>query len=193
MGRPVQFEREDVLEKAMQAFWDQGYCATSMAELVDATDLKPGSLYAAFQSKQGLFLAALDHYGERSTTRIAAFLAQADSPLTGIRAYFRQLAEDSANAQARRSCFLVNTVLELARHNEVVRERVNRHFDTIEGHFQHALEAARASGELSADKDPGALAAFLMTSIWGLRVLGATAPDAQRTQAVLSQILTLLD
>ncbi|MGD9000666.1 MAG: TetR family transcriptional regulator C-terminal domain-containing protein [Granulosicoccaceae bacterium] len=193
MARPIQFEREDVLEKAMEAFWDQGYCATSIAELVEATQLKPGSLYAAFQSKEGLFLAALDHYGERSAARIAAFLTQADSPLTGIRAYFRQLAEDLANAQARRSCFLVNTVLELARQNKAVRKRVNRHFDTIEAHFQRALEAAQASGELSADKDPRALAAFLMTSIWGLRILGVTAPAPQRTQAVLRQILTLLD
>ena len=193
MARPIQFERDNVLEKAMQAFWAHGYCATSIADLVEATQLKPGSLYAAFKSKEGLFLAALDYYGEQGAARIGQALAAADSPLAGIRGYFQQLARDSADAQAIRSCFLVNTALELAGHNETVREHINRHFDTVEGHFLRALEAAQASGELAADKDPRAVAVFLMNSIWGLRVLGVTAPDPQRSQAVLQQILTLLD
>jgi len=177
----------------MQAFWDQGYCATSMANLVDATELNPGSLYAAFKSKQGLFLAALDHYGECSVARIGQVLAEADSPLEGIRTYLRQLAENVVNPQAKRSCFLVNTVLELARQNETVRERVNRHLDNIEAQFRQALEAAQANGELSPDKNPGELAVFLMSNIWGLRVLGGTAPAPVRAQAIVGQLLRLLD
>lgn len=193
MARPAQFEREEVLEKAMQAFWDHGYCATSMADLVAATELKPGSLYAAFESKESLFLAALDHYGERSVAKIARALGEAASPLEGVRGYFRQLAADAANPRAKRSCFLVNTVLELARQNKAVQKRVNRHLESIEGLFRSALEAAQASGELSPGKDPQALATFLMSNIWGLRVLGGTAPAPARTQAVVNQLLTVLD
>ena len=59
MARPAQYDRDKILDKAMQTFWEHGYCATSMATLVQTTDLKPGSLYAAFESKQGLFLATL--------------------------------------------------------------------------------------------------------------------------------------
>ena len=54
MGRPALYERDDVLEKAMHAFWDNGYNSTSMAQLVEATSLQPGSLYAAFKSKEEL-------------------------------------------------------------------------------------------------------------------------------------------
>lgn len=193
MARPTQFERKDVLEKAMEAFWDHGYAATSMAELVEVTKLKPGSLYAAFQSKEGLFLAALDHYGERSVTRVERALTEAASPLEGIRAYFRKLAEDIANPRTRHSCLLVNTVLELARQNPVVQQRVNRHLDRVEALFRDALETAQANGELPRDQDPEALAAFLMTNIWGLRVLGGTAPAPKRAQAVVKQLLRLLD
>jgi TetR/AcrR family transcriptional repressor of nem operon len=193
MARPAQFKREEVLEKAMQAFWDHGYGATSLADLVEVTDLHPGSLYAAFHSKEGLFLAALDHYGQSGAARIERALAEADSPLEGIRAYFRQLAEDAANPRAKRSCLLVNTVLGLARQNETVQKRVIRHLDTLEALFRRALEVAQANGELSPDKDPVALAAFLMCNIWGLRVLGGTAPSPERTQAVVRQLLALLD
>lgn len=193
MARPTEFEREHVLEKAMQAFWDRGYGATSMADLVEVTELQPGSLYAAFKSKQGLFLAALDYYGECSLAKIEKALAGASSPLEGIRSHFRQLVKDAADPKATRSCFLVNTVLELARQNDAVQKRVNRHLGAIEALFRRTLEAAQANGELSRDKDPKALAAFLMTNIWGLRVLGGTAATPARTKAIVSQLLRILD
>ena len=98
----------------------------------------------------------------------------------------------AASPRAKRSCLLVNTVLELARQNKAVQKRVTRHLDTLEALFRRALETAQANGELSADKDPKALAAFLMCNIWGLRVLGGTAPTPKRTQAVVRQLLAVL-
>jgi TetR/AcrR family transcriptional repressor of nem operon len=193
MARPTQFERAEVLEKAMEAFWDHGYGGTSMADLIQVTSLHPGSLYAAFHSKEGLFLAALDHYGQTGMARIEGTLAEADSPLEGIRTYFRQLAEAAASPRAKRGCLLVNTVLELARHNKTVQNRVTRHLDALEALLRRTLEAAQANGELSSDKDPVALAAFFMCNIWGLRVLGGTAPMPERTEAVVGQLLALLE
>ncbi|HUY04084.1 MAG TPA: TetR/AcrR family transcriptional regulator [Rhodocyclaceae bacterium] len=192
MARPAEFERDDVLEKAMQAFWIQGYHATSMADLSAATELGPGSIYAAFQSKEGLFLAALDHYGARSVANIEQALSKSESPLEAIRDYFGNLVKEAVKPQAQRSCFLVNTVLELARGNAGVQRRVNCHLARIETLFRNALEGAQARGELAPGKDPASLAAFLMTSIWGLRVLAGTGPQSARTQAVVGQILILL-
>jgi len=193
MARPVQFERDQVLDQAMHAFWDQGYCATSMSQLVHATGLNPGSIYAAFKSKEGIFLAALDHYGEASVERIRRSINSADNPLDGIRSYFRQLAATAADPGAKRSCFLVNTVLELANQNDKVQQRINHHFAAIEACFAEALTAAYDAGELPPDKDPAALAAFLIASIWGLRVLGATNPSTARADAVVTQVLQLLE
>ncbi|MCG8427312.1 MAG: TetR/AcrR family transcriptional regulator [Chromatiales bacterium] len=190
MGRPIEFNPEEVLENAMRAFWEQGYCATSMADLTSATNLKPGSLYAAFKSKQGLLLAALDHYGQRSRERLQQTLTEAASPLAGIRSYFQQLTE--VNPATNQSCFLVNTVLELARKDEAIRSHINRHFDEIELLFREALHNAQQAGELSAEKDPDALAAFLMSNIWGLRVLLGTAPSKQRLKSVVDQLLEQL-
>jgi TetR/AcrR family transcriptional repressor of nem operon len=61
MARPAEFDRNDVLNKAMDVFWRTGYTATSVSDLVHATNLKPGSLYAAFNSKRGLFLEVIDN------------------------------------------------------------------------------------------------------------------------------------
>jgi TetR/AcrR family transcriptional repressor of nem operon len=193
MARPIQFNRDEVLDRAMQAFWDQGYCATSMSSLVQTTQLNPGSIYAAFKSKEGLFLAALDRYGEQSLARISAVMASATTPLQGIRDYLRQLAVASADPEHAHGCFLVNTVLELAHRDDRVRQHVNRHFNAIEARLREALTEARRSGELGAGKDPEALAACLMAGIWGMRVLAGTGPDADRTSTVIEQLLTLLD
>ncbi|MCP3870793.1 MAG: TetR/AcrR family transcriptional regulator [Gammaproteobacteria bacterium] len=193
MVRPIQFDRDQVLDRAMDAFWDQGYCATSMSSLVKRTKLNPGSIYAAFQSKEGLFLASLNHYGAKSLAQISSAIAAAETPLEGIRKYLHQLAARSSDPESRRGCFLVNTVLELAHRDEKVRASVNRHFDAIEQCFREALQRAQQAGELRGDRDPEAMAGCLMATIWGLRVMSGTGSDADRTQAVVSQLLRILD
>lgn len=192
MARPVQYDLDEVLDKAMHAFWDQGYCATSMSTLVEATELKPGSLYAAFESKQGLFLAALDHYGARSAARLRLQLGGADSPLDAIDDYFDRLAEDIERKRGRTSCFLVNTVLELSRRDTEVRQHINRHFAAIQSAFADALKDACAKGELDASTDCDALAGFLMNNIWGLRVLAGTKPVPGRARQVVNLVKTVL-
>ena len=62
MPRPPGYQRSTVLGRATELFWRRGYGATSVADLVTATGLKPGSLYAAFGSKKGLFLEVLAQY-----------------------------------------------------------------------------------------------------------------------------------
>ncbi len=193
MASPAEFDREQVLDRAMMAFWSQGYRATSMARLTQTTELKPGSLYAAFKSKKGLFLATLDHYGEHSVDMIRQALSSSDTPMDGLRVFLKQLPEHAAEPEVERSCFLVNTVLEVARRNHDVRECVNHHLDAIEGLFRQNLAFAQERGQLSADKDPKALAAFIVTNIWGLRVLLATGADQQRARTIVDQLLELLD
>ena len=155
--------------------------------------MQPGSLYAAFESKQGLFLAVLDHYAGQSLRRLRGILAEAPDPLAGIRNFFGQLAGDDADGRRGRGCLLVNTVLGVGRYNPAVQARVRAHLAEIEGVFVAALEQAQAHGSLAADKSPESLARFLMTTIWGLRVLGGTGADARSAQQVVHQALSVLD
>ncbi len=193
MGRPAAFDREEVLQKATNLFWEQGYSATGVADLVEATRLKPGSLYAAFHSKEDLFLAALDHYGHRSVATIQAMLTGSASPLEGIRRCLLQIADEVAGDRASQGCLLVNTTLELGRHGGAIQKRVKAHFNQIERLFRDALLQARTRGELAPDKNPDALAAFLLSSIWGLRVLGGTAPTRKRAKDIVKQLLSILE
>lgn len=192
MARPIEFNRTLVLDRATRAFWNKGYCATSMANLVTETKLKPGSLYAAFSSKEGLFLATLDHYGLRNVETIRRTLTDPKSPLEGVRTFLRQLATDAAT-DVDHSCFLVNSALEVARHNAEIRERVKVHLDAVRGLFRDALADARDQGELPLSKDPETLATLIMANIFGIRVLLAAGSEPQEIQGIVDQVLTLLD
>lgn len=192
MARPAGFDREQVLGQATAAFWEHGYSATSISQLVQATRLKPGSLYAAFESKEGLFLTVLEHYAQQSLGRLRSTLAEAPDPLQGIGVFFEQLALDGPASRRQRGCLLVNTVLEVGRHNPKVQVQVKAHLAEIEGVFVEALEEAQALGLLAADKSSDSLAKFLMTNIWGLRVLAGTGADANSAQLVVRQVLSLL-
>lgn len=176
----------------MQAFWDRGYCATSVSQLVEATGLKPGSLYAAFDSKGGLFLAALDHYAAQSRRRLQEALDGAADPVAGIEGFLRTLVAVQYATSPPRGCLLVNSALELGRHDRNVQRRIRRHLDTIEADLRLALEAAQTAGQLGAAQSPAALAKLLMTTIWGLRVLGGTGADAAQAELVVDQIVKVL-
>src|ERR1700738_3778032 len=62
MAGVKQFDRDEVLDRAMAAFWTRGYEATSIDDLVEATGINRGSLYGTFGDKRRLFLSALHRY-----------------------------------------------------------------------------------------------------------------------------------
>ena len=62
MGRPKNFSREGVLEKALPVFWKHGFANTSLQELEKATGVNKSGLYAEFADKGDLYLESLRHY-----------------------------------------------------------------------------------------------------------------------------------
>ena len=64
MGRPRGFDKEAALDAAMRLFWERGYEGTSIADLTEAMDLNPSSIYAAFGDKKSLFELAAKRYAE---------------------------------------------------------------------------------------------------------------------------------
>ena len=125
--------------------------------------------------------------------RIEHALSDPPSPLAAIKSYFFQLADDSAKATGRKGCLLVNSALERAHRDKAVQARVKHHFDTIEGLLRDTLEEAQAAGEIPKEKDCAALASFMISPIWGLRVMSRTRPTADRTRSVVGQMLRLLE
>lgn len=192
MARPAEFERTDVLEKAMNVFWRTGYSATSISDLVSATKLKPGSLYGAFQSKRGLFLEVIDTYSVRSIERVTKAMSETESPIKGIEQFFTRFCDELESDDIGKGCLMVNTMLELATEDDEIRDRISNYLSLVEQHFHTALVKAQELGEIDKQRDAADLATYLMTNIWGLRVLSSKRPEHRKYEAVVNNILISL-
>jgi len=56
-----QYCETEVLERALQGFWAQGYMGVSIGNLIEAIGIHRGSLYTAYDGKRGRFNASLRH------------------------------------------------------------------------------------------------------------------------------------
>jgi TetR/AcrR family transcriptional regulator, transcriptional repressor for nem operon len=177
VARTKEFEPDRALDSAMDLFWRQGYEATSVHDLLAEMGIGRGSMYDTFGDKRTLFLAALDRFEETRVSRADGILASSASAVEGIRRLFETTIEGLVSYEPRRGCLLANTAVELAPHDEEVAGRISRYVRRTEDAFERALVRGRAAGEVPANKDPKALARFLVSTLHGVRVLARAGVD----------------
>src|SRR5271163_208493 len=109
MGRPKNFSREEVLEKATPVFWKHGFSDTSLQELERATGVNKSGLYSEFRDKEDLFVACLQHYLEGQEKR--GFLTKEPLGWKNVEAF---LKHGPLNKGEQQGCFSVNSMREFA-------------------------------------------------------------------------------
>ena len=186
MARPRQFDPEDVLDRSMREFWEHGYRETSVDDLVEATGVRPGSLYHAFPGgKHGLFLRALDRYSKLVVPEKLGALGRPGAGLTELRAYFDGLVDDLSTREGRMGCLMVNSTMELAAADSEVGEVVRSHMARLERNAERALRNAKRRGEIPRGVDPRTKATQLMATGMGLMVVGKTGPGRKVLETIV--------
>ena len=188
-GRPRSFDADVVVERAMGVFWSRGYGATALPDLLRATRLSRGSLYAAFGDKHGLFLRALDRYIADALARIDRELDPRRSPMEGLRDYLAGYVDRVNGANGRRGCLLVATAMELGGRDPEVDRRITGFFKAMESKLVVALSRAAETGLLADGLDPATAARLLVCFVEGMRVVGKTSPARAATQAAVDLLL----
>ncbi|MFI5719348.1 TetR/AcrR family transcriptional regulator [Nocardia sp. NPDC051750] len=153
MARPRQFDEARLLDAATDLFWSHGFDDTSVGDVSAATGVGNGSIYAAYGSKRGLFLAALERYCDQRARFVRdTVVAAPGSARDAVRALLRAIIDDCAAQPNRRGCLMLNSVAQLAlRIPEVV---------TIGSRTTAAMEQGVADGLAPrGDIDPAALSA----------------------------------
>mgnify|MGYP005847535875 CR=1 FL=1 len=186
-----QYDPGTVLDRAMHQFWQAGYAASSISDLVAATGINRASLYAGFGGKRELFLAALRRYDERERARFLARLGAENPPREAILAAFAAAAHGRDGAPA--GCLLVTTAQEMAPHDEAVQALVTDSFAALRDFFADRVRAAQAEGSVPPARPPGATADALLALFLGLRTLHRAGVDPARREAVLAQAGALLE
>jgi TetR/AcrR family transcriptional repressor of nem operon len=180
MARPREFEPDDVLDTAMRQFWERGYRATSVDDLVRATGVKPGSLYSAFPGgKHALLMGSLDRYSKLVVPQKLGDLAEPGASVAQIRAYFDGLVRDLLSPEGRQGCLLINSAIENAAVDPEVAAVVRGHMARIEHCFTDALRTAIDLGEIPASVNVRAVAKGLVATASGLMVVGKANPDEE--------------
>jgi len=187
VARPREFERDVVVDRAMQVFWSRGYEATSIQHLVARMGIQRGSLYHAFGDKRGLFFAAIERYDRVVTAKLLEILDSPGSGKDAIRQFFRLKVDLSVEPRRPRGCLVTNSTAELASRDRGTATRVGGVLARIEAAFHRAVLRAQAAGEIDPARDPRALARFLTSSAQGLSVMAKASPD----RAVLEDIVTV--
>lgn len=177
VGRPPEFERDVVLDRAMRVFWSRGYEATSIGHLVTRLGIQRGSLYGAFGDKRGLFFAALDRYDRMMTGKLVDVLQHTASGTEAIRRFFELKVKAAMEPGRPRGCLLTNSTAELASRDRGAATRMTATLARIEAAFLGAVLRAQRAGEIDASRSPRALARFLTSSAQGLSIMAKAFPE----------------
>ncbi len=186
MTRARPYDRDAALDAALTLFWQKGYHATSLKDLEAALRMKPGSIYAAFQSKEALFLLALERYYQKNLQTIRALLAREASPLAALAQFLRSFAMTEADDPRRQACMVVRTMLDATEADAALGAQARVYLDQMTGEFRAIFEAAKQAGELPDQADTGRLARRYQANMTALRI------EAQRgiARAALMELAT---
>jgi len=186
------FDTSDAVRRAMSVFWEKGYVATSLTDLIAATGVNKGSLYNAFGGKRDLFVQALLKYDEENRRTRFANLDAMDDPVGAITALFEGLCRDNRDKTSVKGCFLVNTALEYAAHDREIQTIVTASFKDIEAFFMRQIAIGKSRSRIPDHIDPAVTARALTALLAGMQVLARGTVETETLDAMAGQALKLL-
>ena len=186
VGRPREFDEEQVLDAAMKAFWANGYESTSLADLVSVTGLHKGSLYQAFGDKHSLFIQTLNRYLQNVRHHKNQILESAATPLGGIRAVLHGFIDMSEkDSDCPQGCMAVKMLVEMAPHDSEVQRIMDDHKKGMRSSLVSRVAQAQANGELGTEKSPEMITSLIMIFMDGLATQATGPMDVDEAHAVL--------
>ena len=171
MSRPREYDRDDVLEKTTNLFWEKGFEATSINDVVARTGLNKHSLYNEFGDKEKLFLLCIDEYVNKSIKVLSDILTKKPLGLSNIEKLFDNRVYYAADKECK-GCLLFNSVTEKEILSEDINQKVKSLITSLNMSFYNCLKAAQDNNEISSDKDCKVLAGYLACFLSGLVNVG---------------------
>lgn len=195
MSRPPSYDRETALARAVGLFWHKGYHGSSMKQIEQALDMRPGSIYAAFGSKDELFSEALARYTKEAGEDLANHMAGYASVIEGLKTFLQKIAREcSASDQPpARACMIVKTLFEANNTHGALFTQASRVLSAIEDAFTELLEKARNQGELDSGTDCRRLARLMQGQLMGLRSMAERNLPATELEQLGQDMGTILE
>ena len=158
MARPREFDIDEALIKSMQVFWSKGYEATSMSDIMEATNLQKGSIYKAFNDKHSLYVASLKYYLEAAHEFDKKHLENTKTPKKAILNWLNDDLKSVCDQTIKRGCLMVNALNEMAYVDEEIELLVNSHLSSLESLLTKTIKQGQSMGEFRQDLKPQEIA-----------------------------------
>lgn len=170
-GRPIEYDREQTLQRASDLFWSAGFAATSLDALSEATRMTRPSLAGAFGDKEALYIATLERYRDANADGIREILRGTRALRTELGELFAKSTDTFlAPIDAARGCLLIGTASVEAVHRRAVRQVLRESLDAFNAIIEERLRKAIAEGELDSDADAAGLASVISAVMHSLAV-----------------------
>lgn len=192
MANKVKFERENVVRVASQLFWQKGFHATSTRDLQEAVNMRPGSIYSAFGSKEGLYCESLKDYTVQMKTQIEGFLSSADTVLGGLRAFVENVVIKTKDCSPSAICMLVKANSEFAEKDSNLYELSLDLTAQFEAYLTQLFTQAINKGELRNTLTTVEYARFFQVQFTGLRGYFNRPNVEQFAEPMINQMFMLI-
>lgn len=170
-GRPRVFDTDAALDKAVRLFWQRGYEATSMADLVAETGVAAASLYAAFDNKAGLFAAVVERYAATFSVHLYAPINDpALSTYEAVKGLLERAASSFSEPGTPAGCFMYSAAAAVSPASAAIECLLRDKRIAAEALLIERLQRGAAQGELAANTDPAVLGKFINTVMEGMSV-----------------------
>ncbi|MEV3855122.1 TetR/AcrR family transcriptional regulator [Streptomyces sp. NPDC050095] len=187
-GRPRSFDRETALEKAMRAFWENGYEATSVSDLTREMGIGAPSLYAAFGDKRSLFEEVVRVYGITHGSRPGRALTEEPTARGAVERLLREAADEFTDPAHPHGCLVIHAATNCTTPEveQALREQRGASLAAIEDRIRQGV----AVGELPERTDPAALARFVGAVFQGMSQQSRDGASRAELEAIADLAMT---
>lgn len=182
-GRPLSFDRQAALDKAMHVFWERGYEAASVADLTAAMGITPPSLYTAFGDKEHLFLEAIEAYGKGPGGFGARALAEEPTARQAVQRLLEEGAVELTRDCQPHGCMMVTATTNCSLAAEHIQAALAKRRALYVRDMQDRIQQGIDQGELPPDTDAYDLANFYTMVYQGMSM---QAKDGASRQSLLA-------
>ncbi|MGC1516742.1 MAG: TetR/AcrR family transcriptional regulator [Maribacter sp.] len=193
MPRTKQFNKQEVLKMAMELFWEKGFHATSINDLVAHLGINRASIYDTYGGKQELFNSAFDQYQLISRKTLDDLLTAEVTVKQGFLNLFHLAIQQALTDDCHKGCFVVNTITELVPGDAVIEHKLMENSATVEHVFADYIQKGIENGELNIAKNPKVLASTIFALYSGLMVLAKIEQNETKLKDVVATGLSVLD
>ncbi len=184
----MRHETETLVNKATDLFWQRGFNATGMRDIQATLDVRPGSFYARFGSKNGLFEMVIADYVKQMQTSLHD-VAEANDPVRALRTFFFNSINTPSAIRYKRQCLLIKSLAEIDTLPAASRNSIEQGMQTLKESFCMVVDALIVYGVMPGQSSPERVASWLQNQFVGLRTYACINEDINGTAGMIDKVL----